>query len=299
MFSPHGTMIRRPPWLDKRIDRQACAAVERLLTDLNLATVCQQALCPNIGECFARNTATFLILGRTCTRGCRFCGIRSAPVGDPDDAGEPARVAEAVARLGVRHIVVTSVTRDDLPDGGAVRFAETVRAIRARSPGVVVEVLVPDFSGSVVAADIVLAARPDIFGHNVETVPRLYPAVRTGADYRRSLGLLRHAADAVPHLPVKSGIMVGLGETVDEVRAVMDDLRAAGCTFLSIGQYLAPARSKIPVIEYVTPEQFDRYHAEGLARGFAYVAAGPYVRSSYLADRYRTPDRTTPEKASS
>ena len=283
-------MTPRPAWLDKRIDRGACAAVEQLLADLRLSTVCQQALCPNIGECFARNTATFLILGRTCTRGCRFCGIRSGRHGEPPDPGEPGRIAEAVARLGVRHIVITSVTRDDLPDGGAATFAATVRAIRQRTPGVAVEVLVPDFGGSEQAVDAVLDARPNIFGHNVETVPRLYPGIRTGAEYRRTLHVLRHASVAAPDIPVKSGVMVGLGETDGEVLAVMDDLRAAGCVFLSIGQYLAPGRSKVPVVEYVAPERFERYRAEGFARGFAFVASGPYVRSSYLADRYTAPD---------
>ena len=299
---------RLPVWLRKRIPAGgASAEVAHLLDELGLATVCDGAHCPNRCECFARRTATFMILGATCTRNCRFCAVPTAVPPSPDPC-EPERVAEAAARLGLRHVVVTSVTRDDLPDGGAAHFAATIAAVRARMPEAIVEVLTPDFQGDLAAVATVLAARPDVFNHNIETVPRLYKSVRPQADYARSLAVLRFAADwqagrlhhkkrqteylqpsdcdaGVPpaNLHTKSGLMVGLGETDEEVRAVMRDLRAAGVEILTIGQYLAPSDAHLPVARFVEPKEFERWRAEGLALGFRAVAAGPFVRSSYQA----------------
>ena len=256
--------------------------VERLLAKLALPTVCQAASCPNLRECDIRKTATFLILGQVCTRRCTFCNIRK---GRPERvaADEPARVAQAVAALGLKHAVITSVTRDDLPDGGADHFAKVITAIKAINPETTVEVLVPDFQGDVSALTTVVTARPTVLNHNLETIPRLYPAVRPDADYHRSLALLRQAKTVNPRIHTKSGVMVGLGENEDELVQVFKDLRAAGCEALTIGQYLAPSRHHHPVIEYVAPAQFRRYQDIGLELGFRHVAAGPFVRSSYLA----------------
>ena len=336
---------RFPPWIRKRIPASGeAAAVQRLLNELGLATVCSSAHCPNLPECFARGTATFLILGSTCTRGCRFCAIGKADPG-PLRADEPEAVAEACVRLRLRHVVITSVTRDDLADGGAGHFARTVRAVRARLPGAIIEVLTPDFQGDRAAIDAVLGARPDIFNHNVETVPRLYPEVRPQADYRRSLEVLAYAASrgvsrrgevtacsrtpletapletaALETAPLetapaeaaaletaaletaaletapaeaaagrvlytKSGLMVGLGERPDEVREVLRDLRGAGCAIVTIGQYLAPSAAHAPVARFVPPEEFAAWEAEARALGFAAVASGPFVRSSYQAEQ--------------
>ena len=277
-------ITRKPEWLQKKVQPGAHAAMDRLVGDLGLNTVCREACCPNITECFSRKQATFLIMGAACTRLCLFCSVvKGQPV--PTDPGEPSRVAEAVVRLNLRHAVVTSPTRDDLPDGGASLFAATVAAIRDRSPATKVELLIPDFEGSRHSLAVVVAARPDILGHNVETAPRLY-AIRQGADYRRSLEVLALARELAPELKTKSGIMVGLGETEEEVQQVFADLREAGCSYLSVGQYLAPSRAHIPVREFITPDQFDRYRAQSLAIGFAHVESGPYVRSSYLAEQY-------------
>jgi lipoic acid synthetase len=279
---------RFPPWLRKRIPTGGEAArVARLLAELGLATVCSRARCPNLPECYARGTATFLILGHTCTRSCRFCAIEKAPPG-PLRQDEPEAVAEACARLALRHVVITSVTRDDMADGGAAHFARTIRAVRERLPKTIIEVLTPDFQGRTDAIDTVLAALPDLFNHNVETVPRLYPTVRPEADYRRSLDVLAYArrraqADGAT-LYTKSGLMVGLGETADEVRAVLGDLRAAGCDILTLGQYLAPSAAHVPVARFVEPAEFAAWEAEARALGFAAVAAGPFVRSSYQAE---------------
>lgn len=276
---------RKPEWLQKKIRPGAHAAIDRLVGDLRLNTVCREANCPNITDCFSRHQATFLILGAACTRLCSFCAVaKEQPV--PPDPGEPARVAEAVVRLNLHHVVITSPTRDDLSDGGASLFATTTVAIRERSPVTTVELLVPDFGGSRDALTIVVAARPDILGHNVETVPRLY-AIRQGADYERSLSVLALVRDLAPELRTKSGIMVGLGETEAEVLQVFADLRQAGCSYLSVGQYLAPGRAHAAVREFVTPDRFDRYREQALALGFAHVESGPYVRSSYLAEQYR------------
>ena len=255
--------------------------VRDLLERLQLQTVCQSAHCPNIGECFAHGTATFMVLGRVCTRRCRFCAVGHGRP-EPVDSGEPARVAEAAVALGLRHVVVTSVTRDDLADEGSGQFAATIEAIGAASDATI-EVLVPDFHGRVECLERVLAARPDVFNHNVETVPRLYPRVRPEADYRRSLGVLRYAHDH-GDAATKSGLMVGLGESHDEVCQVMADLRAAGCDALTMGQYLRPSESHLEVERFVTPEEFDTYREEAEGLGFAAVAAGPFVRSSYHAE---------------
>lgn len=279
---------RFPPWLRKRVPSgEAAARVSSLLAELGLETVCTRAHCPNLPECFARGTATFLILGNSCTRSCRFCAIPTSPPGPLRDE-EPEAVAEACDKLGLRHVVITSVTRDDLPDGGAAHFAKTIHAVRLRMPKTVIEVLTPDFRGRAASIDIVLDAGPDIFNHNVETVARLYPQVRPEADYRRSLDVLAHAKrraerDAAS-LHTKSGLMVGLGEAADEVRAVLRDLRGAGCDIVTIGQYLAPSAAHVPVARFVEPAEFEAWEAEARALGFAAVAAGPFVRSSYHAD---------------
>jgi len=287
---------RFPPWLRKRVPGGGeAASVRALLAELNLETVCSSAHCPNLAECFARGTATFMILGAACTRSCRFCAVPTGPPGPPR-ADEPEAVAEAAARLGLRHVVVTSVTRDDLPDGGAGHFVRTIAALRRRLPEARVEVLVPDFQGRADAIQAVCDAGPDVFNHNVETVPRLYPSVRPEADYRRSLAVLaaaRRAADEVsrggsPYPPrrrkIKSGLMVGLGETHKEVRAVLRDLRDAGTRIVTIGQYLAPSKQHVPVARFVEPTEFEAWEAEARRLGFAAVAAGPFVRSSYRAE---------------
>jgi len=279
------TTRRLPPWLKRRIPAGAkLHEVTNLLSELSLTTVCDGAHCPNRGECFAKGTATFMILGDHCTRNCRFCAV---PHGQPPlpDATEPGRVAEACARLKLRYVVITSVTRDDLPDGGADHFARTIEAVRRRVGDARIEVLTPDFQGDHAAADTVLAAGPDVFNHNVETVPRLYEAVRPRADYRRSLDVLAYAAASGAGVVTKSGLMVGLGETAEEVGEVMGDLRRARCDVLTIGQYLAPSSDHLPVARFVEPARFDAWRAEGEAMGFAAVAAGPFVRSSYNAEQ--------------
>ncbi len=257
--------------------------MKRLLRKRGLHTVCESARCPNLGECFARDTATFMILGDACTRRCGFCAVlHQTPV--PVDRNEPAQIVQAVGELGLKHVVITSVTRDDLPDGGSAHFAETVRRLRQEVPSVTIEVLTPDFGGRPEAIDGVLAAGPDIYNHNLETVPRLYPTVRGGADYDRSLALLAQVKRSRVGCLTKSGIMVGLGETSDEVAAVMGDLRAVGCDVLTVGQYLRPRKENLPVVEYVSPEQFEAYERIAAALGFSVVLAGPLVRSSFRAD---------------
>ncbi|WP_078060298.1 lipoyl synthase [Desulfotomaculum copahuensis] len=253
-----------------------------LLKRGGLHTVCEGACCPNAAECFAMGTATFMILGDTCTRNCRFCAVSKGTPGAPDP-GEPPAVAEAVRALGLRHAVITSVTRDDLFDGGAGYFAAVIRAVHRLNPHTTVEVLVPDFKGSADALAGVLAARPEVLGHNLETVPRLYGRVRPGADYRRSLGLLTRARELAPGVTTKSGLMVGLGEEFGEVLSVLDDLRAAGCAYITIGQYLQPAPDRLPVHGFIAPGVFARYRQECLRRGFRRADCGPLVRSSYHA----------------
>ncbi|MGQ9859096.1 MAG: lipoyl synthase [Thermodesulfobacteriota bacterium] len=283
-----GTRLHKPPWLKRRIGGgSGFQKVSGLIRKGHLHTVCQEALCPNQGECFSRGTATFLILGKTCTRNCGFCAVRHG-IGQPLDPEEPSRVAEAALALGLSYVVVTSVTRDDLPDGGANQFARTVREIRRALPEARVEVLVPDFQGSDLALQTVLIAGPDVLNHNVETVPRLYPKVRPQADYRRSLELLRRARSLAPEVSTKSGLMLGLGEEPWEVQAVLADLLAVGCRMVTIGQYLRPSMEHLPVERYVTPQEFESWRELALEMGFLRVASGPFVRSSYHAgEMYR------------
>jgi len=258
-------------------------ALKGLFRGKSLHTVCEEALCPNLGECWGRGTATFLLLGDICTRSCGFCKIRTGRPG-PVDYEEPRRVAESVQAMGLRHAVLTSVTRDDLPDGGAFIFAETVRKIRELVPGCTVEVLIPDFKGDEESLQIVMDAHPEILNHNVETVPRLYRRVRSQARYERSLTVIRRAKEMEPKVRTKSGIMVGLGERWEEILRVMDDLRAVDCDILTVGQYLQPTRYHLPIERYYTPEEFDQLREEGERRGFHWVESGPLVRSSYHAD---------------
>ncbi len=272
---------RKPEWLRKKVSPGNQSEMRQLLGELRLNTVCQQALCPNISECFSCGQATFLILGRSCTRLCSFCNVeKTVPL--PVDIDEPARVAEAVARLKLSHVVITSPTRDDLPDGGAAIYAATVAAIRNSSPATRVELLIPDFQGAVPSIEAVVVARPDIIAHNVETVPRLYQ-IRSGADYGRSLEVLRLCAAMAPDIKTKSGIMLGMGESEGELFQVFEDLRDVGCSYLSIGQYLAPSRRHYQVQEYVPPERFEALRSAAVALGFSHVESGPYVRSSYHA----------------
>ena len=277
-------IARKPEWLQKQVRLGAHADMERLLGELRLNTVCQEARCPNVTECFRQKQATFLILGTACTRLCTFCSVeKGAPL--PVDPGEPARVAAAVAHLELAYIVITSPTRDDLPDGGAALYAATVTAIRRHSPATRIELLVPDFQGSRSSIARIADARPDVIGHNLETVPRLY-AIRPGARYRRSLEVLTTAKEMAPATPTKSGVMLGLGEDLDEVRAVLADLKEAGCSYISLGQYLAPSLRHQPVVDFIPPEIFDHLGREALQLGFAHVESGPYVRSSYHASDY-------------
>lgn len=282
------TPVRLPEWVTKRAaHHESLHVLKSGLRSRNLHTVCESARCPNIHECFHRGTATFLILGDLCTRGCGFCSIpQTNGAGgrfalDPD---EPVQVARMAAELGLRYVVITSVTRDDLADGGAAHFARTVTEVRAALPPARVEVLTPDFLGDREAVLRVLEAGPDVFNHNIETVPRLYGRVRPRADYARSLGVLRLARECRPEVIVKSGLMVGFGESAAEVEQALADMRRAGVDVATIGQYLRPTRHNLPVEEYVTPAQFDAYRAAGERLGFKMVFSGPLVRSSYMAD---------------
>jgi lipoyl synthase len=278
-----GARRRLPPWIRVRVPASGQpAAVAALVAAGRLHTVCQSALCPNEPECFGRGTATFMILGEVCTRACGFCAVRGGRP-RPPDPGEPARVAAAAAALALRHVVITSVTRDDLADGGAAAFAATVRAVRASRPPATIEVLVPDFGGDAAALGAVLAAGPDVLNHNLETVRRLQARIRPQADYERSLGVLRAAARWAPRPVVKSGLMLGLGETDAELAAALRDLRAAGCDALTLGQSLAASPAHAPVARFVRPAAFARWRQRALGLGFAAVAAGPLVRSSYHA----------------
>ncbi|ROQ91046.1 lipoyl synthase [Desulfosoma caldarium] len=275
--------LQKPSWLRKRLPpMEPYHNVRALLRTARVHTVCQEARCPNHWECFSQKTATFLILGDVCTRRCRFCAVRQGRPSAPDPQ-EPARIAQTVQALGLRYVVITSVTRDDLLDGGASIFAQTIRTVRDAVPGTLVEVLIPDFQGRLSALHTVLQAGPAVLNHNIETVPRLYGTVRPQADYRRSLAVLRAAFAAAPHIPVKSGIMLGLGETDDEILQTLDDLLEAGCRLLTLGQYLQPTPHLHPVARYVTPDAFDTWREKALSMGFRQVASGPWVRSSYHA----------------
>jgi lipoyl synthase len=275
--------LERPKWL-----RAPAPAgdnyhdLKGLIERLRLHTVCESAACPNVGECWNQRTATFMILGNVCTRRCGFCAVqKGAPL--PVDYDEPHRVAEAVAAMGLKFAVITSVNRDDREDGGAELFAMVIREIRHRVPGCGVEVLIPDFQGNLAAVETVMEAAPDVLNHNTETVPRLYRQVRLGARYERSLAVLEHAKRVAPATPTKSGLMLGLGETGDEVRQVMRDLRAHGVDVLTIGQYLRPSPKHLPIVRYVPPAEFDEFRRAGYEMGFGHVEAGPLVRSSYHA----------------
>ncbi|MFL6276410.1 MAG: lipoyl synthase [Blastocatellia bacterium] len=278
----------RPEWLKVRLRADASFdRVHQLISDLSLHTVCQEARCPNIYECWGEGTATFMILGDICTRHCGFCAVAKGKP-RPIDPEEPRHVGEAVKRLGVRHAVVTSVNRDELPDGGALHFAQTIQWIRRLNPGTRVEVLIPDFCGNQAALSTVLAARPNVLNHNTETVPRLYKRVRPDARYEQSLELLRRAHARKSEWPMltKSGVMAGLGETVDELLEVFRNLAATGCDILTVGQYLAPTPKYIPIEKYYSPEEFAYLRDQALAMGFRYVESGPLVRSSYHAGRH-------------
>ncbi|MDR0841644.1 MAG: lipoyl synthase [Christensenellaceae bacterium] len=274
--------IRKPEWLRTKIGVSRCGKVGRTLNEHGLNTVCEQADCPNQGECFRAGTATFMLLGQHCTRNCTFCKVTFAPP-QPVDPNEPQEVALAIQEMGIQHAVITSVTRDDLPDGGAAHFAACVRAIREISPEVTVEVLIPDFQGDLDALCTVLAARPDILNHNVETVPALYAQVRPQADFERSLELLRRVKQYASGIYSKSGFMLGLGETPQQVSALLARLHEVGCDIVTMGQYLRPSIQHYPVQEYVHPDQFAAYKEEALALGIPCCVSGPLVRSSYHA----------------
>ena len=274
----------RPEWLRvKFFNGPNYQDLKRIMRTLGLNTVCESARCPNMGECWEHRTATFMILGNICTRACGFCAVPSGKPAGPPDELEPERVAEAVERMGLRYAVVTSVNRDDQPDGGAAIFARTITEIRRRVPACKVEVLIPDFRGDWSALETVIVARPDVLNHNTETVPRLYHEVRKGAVYGRSLELLRRAKSLAPEMPTKTGLMLGLGEEREEVLAAMQDLAAQGTDILTLGQYLQPTREHLPIVRYVHPDEFAEYKKLGEQMGFAHVESGPLVRSSYHA----------------
>jgi len=279
--------LRKPSWIRVRAGSESgrYGEIKRILRERSLHTVCEEASCPNIGECFGKGTATFMILGDICTRRCPFCDVaHGKPL--PPDAEEPRHLAETIAALGLRYVVITSVDRDDLRDGGARHFADCIRAVREASPQIVIETLVPDFRGRLdVALDVLGAGLPDVFNHNLETVPRLYKQVRPGADYAHSLQLLRQFKQRHPGIPTKSGLMVGLEETDDEIVGVMRDLRAHDVEMLTIGQYLQPSGGHLPVARYVPPEVFQGFEQTARELGFAHAACAPMVRSSYHADR--------------
>jgi lipoic acid synthetase len=281
------TRPRLPEWLRTRLPTSASFVRTRaLLDELKLHTVCESARCPNHWECWTKGTATFMIAGDRCTRACRFCAVTTArPL--PLENDEPARVAEATRRMRLKHVVITAVARDDLPDGGAEHFRQTIEAVRSLNPGTVIEVLTPDFNDCDEAIAAVLAARPDIFNHNLETVRRLTPSVRSRATYDRSLSVLSKVkARAAASIYTKSGLMLGLGETEEEILAALADLRRTRCDILTLGQYLQPTLKHLPVFEFITPEQFDAYGERGREMGFVHVASGPMVRSSYHADEF-------------
>jgi len=274
----------KPDWLKKKLnaDRSKLSEIKVMLRSLRLHTVCEEARCPNMGECFASRTATFMILGNICTRNCRFCAVSKGIPGSPDPK-EPENISHAVHLLQLRHAVITSVTRDDLNDGGASQFVDVVRELRKNCPNTTIELLIPDLNGNWKALERIVREHPDVLNHNIETVPSLYANVRPGATYERSIGLLRRVKEIDSSIITKSGIMVGLGEGEDEVKSVIDDLIGAGSRMLTIGQYLQPSHKHLPVVEYITPEQFERYRIFALERGFSFVASGPLVRSSYHA----------------
>jgi lipoic acid synthetase len=277
--------MKKPPWLKKRIPPlQDLQKVKSILDEADLHTVCEEARCPNLGDCFCSGTATFLILGRICTRNCGFCAVEHRSPVPPDEA-EPEKLAQAVKKMGLQYVVITSVTRDDLPDGGAFLFAKTIQAIRALDSKIKIEVLIPDFKGDLNSLKDVLKENPDVLNHNIETISRLYHQVRPQADYQRSLDLLRRSKENYPHIPTKSGFMLGLGETQEEGLELLRDLRETGCDFLTIGQYLQPRPDRLPVVRFIPPEEFEEYKRIGEEMGFKAVASGPFVRSSFQASQ--------------
>ncbi len=275
-------MEKKPEWLKVRFNQDAVNEVAGLMRDLKLNTVCKEANCPNLGECYRQHTATFMILGSICTRNCRFCNVTTGhPL--PPDPDEPMNVALAAKKLGLRHVVLTCSTRDDLPDGGAEQFAKTVRAIRSLCPGTTIETLISDMQGDTAALDVVIAAHPEVLNHNVETVKELQKAVRSKATYERSLSVLRYCKQKDSTILTKTGFMVGLGETEEQISTLMDDVLATGCDILTIGQYLQPTAKHYPLARYATPGDFARYKQMALAKGFRHVASAPLARSSYKA----------------
>ena len=275
-------MEKKPEWLKVRYNQQAVTEVAELMRDLKLNTVCKEVNCPNLGECYRKHTSTFLILGSNCTRNCKFCNVTCGKP-EPVDPDEPMNVALASKKLGLRHVVLTCSTRDDLPDGGAEQFAKTVRAIREVCPGTTVETLISDMQGDHASLDIVIAAHPEVLNHNVETVKELQAAVRSKAQYERSLGVLRYCKEQDPTILTKTGFMVGLGETEEQIDRLMDDILETGCDILTIGQYLQPTPKHYPLARYATPEDFARYKEMALKKGFRHVASAPLARSSYKA----------------
>ncbi len=275
--------MKKPPWLKKRLPPfEDLAKVKSILDSAELHTVCEEARCPNLGECFSKGTATLLILGRICTRNCGFCAVEHGVSALPDEE-EPGKVAQAVKKMGLHYVVITSVTRDDLPDGGASHFAKTIQAIRALDRGIKIEVLIPDFKGDLSSLDTILREGPDVLNHNIETISRLYQEVRPQADYRRSLHLIMKAKERGPRVVTKSGFMLGLGETEKEVFSLLQDLSEVRCDLLTIGQYLQPRPDRLPVVRYIPPDEFEKYKRVGEEMGFKSVASDPFVRSSFHA----------------
>lgn len=281
---PDTEVLRKPSWIRvKAPTSKGYAETRKIVKDKGLVTVCEEAACPNIGECWEKSHATFMILGEICTRACAFCNVATGLPQDVD-AYEPKKIAEAVLEMKLKHVVITSVDRDDLPDGGAQHFVDVIEAIRAKSPETTIEILTPDFLRKDGATEVVIDARPDVFNHNLETVPRLYLKIRPGARYYHSLRLLEKVKDRDPSQFTKSGLMVGLGETKEEIMQVMDDMRSAGVDFLTIGQYLQPTRKHAKIDRFVSPEEFKSYETIARAKGFLMVSASPLTRSSYHAD---------------
>lgn len=290
-------MVVKPEWLRVKAPQwERVGNVKEILRDLALNTVCEEASCPNIGECFNVGTATFLIMGPACTRACPYCDIDFEKKPKALDPTEPARLAEAVRRLRLNHVVITSVNRDDLPDGGAAQFVRCIEAVRTISPQTTIEVLIPDLCGNWNALEIILQAKPEVLNHNTETVPRLYRRVRPQGNYQRSLELLQRTHELAPEVYTKSGLMVGLGETDAEIREVMQDLRAASCDILTIGQYLQPSQKHLGVAQFITPEQFDAWREYGELLGFLQVVSSPLTRSSYHAEQVRELMQRHPRK---